>query len=62
MPLYDSRFKLVAISSTTPAGSTLVWSTTSTPTASDTLTNLNVGAGKYYAFYYDQAFACFGPG
>ncbi|MBK7468395.1 MAG: DUF4347 domain-containing protein [Saprospiraceae bacterium] len=51
----------LAISSTTPAGSTLVWSTTSTPTASDTLTNLNVGAGKYYAFYYDQAFGCFGP-
>ncbi len=51
----------LATTSTTPSGSTLVWSTKKVPTTSDTLTNLNVGAGKYYAFYYDQAFSCFGP-
>ncbi|PWK17588.1 putative repeat protein (TIGR01451 family), partial [Arcicella aurantiaca] len=48
---------------TKPAGTNLVWSTRKTPNSpTDTLSNLNVGAGKYYALYRDKVSGCFGTG
>lgn len=54
------------ISSTTPSGASLIWSTHKTPTsAADTLTTAQktaVGtAGTYYALYYDATNACYSP-
>ena len=54
------------ISSTTPSGASLIWSTHKTPTsAGDTLTTAQKTAvstaGKYYAMYYDAANACYSP-
>ncbi|MBB3842248.1 hypothetical protein FHS57_006279 [Runella defluvii] len=56
----------LAISSTTPSGASLIWSTHKTPTsAGDTLTTAQKTAvstaGKYYAMYYDAANACYSP-
>jgi uncharacterized delta-60 repeat protein len=52
----------VAITSSLPSGSTLVWSTHKVPTSSgDTLSNLNVStSGYYYAMYYDKTYNCYG--
>ncbi|MBB3842253.1 hypothetical protein FHS57_006284 [Runella defluvii] len=54
------------ISSTTPSGASLIWSTHKTPTsAADTLTTAQKTAvstaGRYYALYYDAANACYSP-
>ena len=48
---------------TKPAGTTLIWSTHSTPlAASDTLSNLTIStAGTYYALYYDKVNNCYSP-
>ena len=56
----------LAISSTTPSGASLIWSTHKTPTsAADTLTTAQKTAvstaGKYYALYYDATNACYSP-
>ena len=48
---------------TQPAGTTLIWSTHTTPlAASDTLSNLTIStAGTYYALYYDKVNNCYSP-
>ena len=56
----------LAVSSTTPSGASLIWSTHKTPTsAGDTLTTAQKTAvstaGKYYAMYYDATNACYSP-
>jgi hypothetical protein len=52
----------LANTGTKPEGTSLVWSTHNVPTsASDTLSNLTVGAGKYYALYYDNVNNCYSP-
>ena len=56
----------LAVSSTTPSGASLIWSTHKTPTsAADTLTTAQKTAvstaGTYYALYYDATNACYSP-
>ena len=56
----------LAISSTTPSGASLIWSTNKVPTsAADTLTTAQKAAvstaGTYYALYYDATNACYSP-
>ena len=56
----------LAVSSTTPSGTSLIWSTHKVPTsAADTLTTAQKTAvstaGTYYALYYDATNACYSP-
>ena len=56
----------LAVSSTTPSGAKLIWSTHKVPTsAADTLTTAQKAAvstaGTYYALYYDATNACYSP-
>ena len=56
----------LAISSSTPSGASLIWSTHKTPTsAADTLTTAQKTvvstAGTYYALYFDATNACYSP-
>ena len=65
-PIATVDLTSLAISSTTPSGASLIWSTHKTPTsAGDTLTTAQKTAvstaGKYYAMYYDAANACYSP-
>jgi hypothetical protein len=50
----------LARTGSTPSGATLVWSLRKLPNnANDTLSNLLVGSGKYYALFRDAAAGCF---
>lgn len=59
-PAGTANLNTQAHTGTVPAGATLVWFTDSTHTTAVTNPSA-VGAGTYYAFYYDVAGNCYSP-